>query len=377
MTTSAILEADARTLDEDACWQAVAERRQSARALFVVAVRTTGIYCRPGCPARMPKRVNVEFFATSRLAEAAGYRPCKRCRPRDAGRPDLALIREVCRALDAAGDAPPTLAELSARFGKSPFHLQRMFKRITGVTPRQYGAARRLQRAKTSLRASRDVTTAIYDAGYGSSSRLYEQSSRALGMTPARYRRSGQGMAIAYTIASCEFGRMLVAATERGVASIDFAASDAELEATLRHEFAAAEIRRDDAALRSAVESIVARIAGGEPPHPVPLDVRATAFRIRVWEALRAIPRGETRSYGEIARAIGSPKAVRAVGSACATNPTPIVVPCHRVIREDGTLGGYRYGLDRKRALLAREKDAAAATKASRNGRAPRAVSAR
>ena len=360
MTTSAILERSAIGLDDDACWQAVAGRRQSARALFVMGVRTTGIYCRAGCPARLPKRENVEFFASPRVAEAAGYRPCKRCHPRDAQRPDLALVRDVCRAIDAAGDETPTLAELGARFGRSPFHLQRTFKQITGVSPRQYGAARRLQRARASLRSSRDVTAAIYDAGFGSSSRLYEQSSRALGMTPARYRRSGDGTLIAYTIASCEFGRMLVAATERGVASIDFAASDAELETTLRHEFAKAEIRRDDASLRSAVESIVAGIAGGEPPHPIPLDVRATAFRIRVWEALRAIPRGETRSYSEIARAIGAPKAVRAVGSACATNPTPIVVPCHRVVREDGSLGGYRYGLDRKRTLLERERKAAA-----------------
>ena len=373
MTTATATRNDS-ALNEDACWRAVAERRATARGLFVVAVRTTGIYCRAGCPARMPKRENVEFFTTAALAEAAGYRACKRCRPREAGRPDLALIRDVCRALDASGDAPPTLAELGARFGKSPFHLQRTFKQITGVSPRQYGAARRLQRAKTSLRSARDVTAAIYDAGFGSSSRLYEQSSQALGMTPARYRRSGEGMAISYTIASCEFGRMLVAATERGVASIDFAASDAELEATLRHEFAAAEIRRDDAALRSPVESIIARIAGGEPAHPVPLDVRATAFRIRVWEALRAIPRGETRSYGDIARSIGRPKAVRAVGSACATNPTPIVVPCHRVVREDGSLGGYRYGLDRKRALLERERDANGGTtvtpaKSSKAGR--------
>jgi AraC family transcriptional regulator of adaptative response/methylated-DNA-[protein]-cysteine methyltransferase len=354
--TTAIATRTGPALNEDACWQAMVERRVSARALFVVAVRTTGIYCRAGCPARMPKRENVEFLASAALAEAAGYRPCKRCRPRDATRPDLDLVRRVCSALEAAGDAPPTLAELGRQFGLSPFHLQRTFKQITGVSPRQYASARRLQRAKTSLRSARDVTAAIYDAGFGSASRLYEQSSHALGMTPARYRRSGEGTAISYTIASCEFGRMLVAATERGVASIDFAASDAELETTLRHEFAAAEIRRDDAALRAHVEAIVAGIAGNAPPHPVPLDVRATAFRIRVWEALRAIPRGETRSYSDIARAIGSPKAVRAVGSACATNPTPIVVPCHRVVREDGSLGGYRYGLDRKRALLERER---------------------
>jgi AraC family transcriptional regulator, regulatory protein of adaptative response / methylated-DNA-[protein]-cysteine methyltransferase len=343
-------------LNDDACWQAVVQRRAASDGLFVTAVRSTKVYCRPSCPSRRPKRENVRFFATPDQAESAGFRACKRCRPRETARPELALVRDVCRALEAAGDAPPTLAALGARFGKSPFHLQRTFKRIVGVTPRQYAAARRMQRAKTSLRQARDVTAAIYDAGFGSSSRLYEQSARRLGMTPASYRRYGAGTAISYTIASCEFGRMLVAATERGVASIDFAASDAELETTLHREFANAEIRRDDAALRSAVESIVAGVAGKEPAQPVPLDVRATAFRIRVWDALRAIPRGETRSYSDIARVVGSPKAARAVGTACKENPVPIIVPCHRVVHEDGSLGGYALGLDRKRALLEREK---------------------
>ena len=345
-----------RQLNDDACWQAVVQRRAASDGLFVTAVRSTKIYCRPSCPARTPRRENVRFFATPAQAEAAGFRACKRCRPRDAARPDLALVRDVCRALEAAADAPPTLAQLGARFGRSPFHLQRTFKRVVGVTPRQYAAARRMQRARKSLREARDVTAAIYDAGFGSSSRLYEQASGRLGMTPASYRRYGAGTTISYTITSCDFGRMLVAATERGIAAVTFAASDADLERELRHEFAAAEIRRDDAALGSAVDAIVAGIAGKEPAQPVPLDVRATAFRIRVWEALRAIPRGETRSYSDIARAVGSPKAARAVGTACATNPVPIIVPCHRVVREDGSLGGYAYGLDRKRTLLEREK---------------------
>ncbi|HYM15756.1 MAG TPA: bifunctional DNA-binding transcriptional regulator/O6-methylguanine-DNA methyltransferase Ada [Dehalococcoidia bacterium] len=344
-----------RTLNEDACWEAVVQRRAASEGLFVVAVRTTKIYCRPSCPSRTPRRENVRFYAAASAAEAAGFRACKRCDPRGPARPDVALVRRISARIDAAGERAPTLAALSDEFGVSPFHLQRTFKRITGVSPRQYAAARRIQRARRSLRQASGVTAAIYDAGFGSSSRLYEQSSRALGMTPARYRRAGEGTAISYTIASCEFGRMLVAATERGIASIDFAASDGELEATLRHEFANAEIRRDDAALRAPVEAIVAGIAGKEPAQAIPLDVRATAFRIRVWDALRAIPRGETRSYSDIARAVGSPRAVRAVGSACATNPLPIVVPCHRVVREDGSLGGYRYGLDRKRTLLERE----------------------
>ncbi len=344
------------TLNEDACWDALRQRRVASDGLFVTAVRTTKIYCRPSCPSRTPKRENVTFYTTPKQAEAAGYRACKRCDPRGPARPDVALVRRITARLDAAGDRAPSLADLSDEFGVSPFHLQRTFKRITGVSPRQYAAARRIQRAKRTLRNSRDVTAAIYDAGFGSSSRLYEQSSHALGMTPARYRNRGEGAAISYTIASCEFGRMIVAATDRGVASIDFAASDAELEATLHHEFANAQIRRDDRGLRQHVESIIAGIDGKAPAHPIPLDVRATAFRIRVWDALRQIPRGETRSYSDIAKAVGSPKAVRAVGSACATNPTPIVVPCHRVVREDGTLGGYRYGLDRKRTLLDREK---------------------
>jgi len=360
-----------RHLNDDACWQAVIQRRSASDGLFVTAVRTTKVYCRPSCPSRTPLRRNVRFFATPAEAEAVGFRPCRRCRPRDVARPDLALVREVCRALDAAGDDAPTLAELGARFGRSPFHLQRTFKRIVGVTPRQYAEARRMQRVRRSLRESADVTTAIYDAGLGSSSRLYERAGARLGMTPASYRRYGAGAAIAYTITSCEFGRMLVAATDRGVAHVAFAVADHDLERDLHREFAAAEIRRDDAGLRPAVDAVVAGIAGREPSHPVPLDVRATAFRIRVWEALRRIPRGETRSYSDIAREVGSPRAARAVGTACKENPVPIIVPCHRVVREDGTLGGYALGLDRKRALLARERQAAAA-KPARNGRASR-----
>lgn len=358
-----------RHLDDDACWEAVLQRRAASDGLFVTAVRTTKVYCRPSCPSRTPLRRNVRFFATPAEAEAASFRPCKRCRPRDLARPDLALVRDVCHALDAAAGDAPTLAQLGARFGRSPFHLQRTFKRIVGVTPRQYAEARRMQRVRRSLREAADVTAAIYDAGLGSSSRLYERADGRLGMTPASYRRYGAGTAIAYTITSCEFGRMLVAATDRGVAHVSFAAADHDLERDLHREFPAADIRRNDAGLRDAVEAVVAGIAGREPPHPVPLDLRATAFRIRVWEAMRRIPRGQTRSYSDIAREAGSPRAARAVGTACKENPVPIIIPCHRVIRDDGTIGGYALGLNRKRALLAREHKAASSPARNRRPR--------
>ena len=347
-------------LNDDACWQAVAQRRTASDGLFVVAVRTTKIYCRPSCPSRTPKRENVRFYPSPSAAETAGFRACKRCRPREGARPDAVLVREICAAIEADPGRAPTLADLSARFGKSSFHLQRVFKRITGVTPKQYAEARRTHRARTALRGGNGVSAAIYEAGYGSSSRLYERAGERLGMTPARYRRRGEGMAISYTIASCDFGRMLVAATERGVAAVKFAASDADLEDELRSEYSAADIRRDDASMHPHVASIVESIAAGTGSAlRLPLDIRATAFRIRVYEALRQIPLGATRSYSDIARAVGSPKSVRAVGTACAQNPVAIAVPCHRVVREDGSLGGYRYGLDRKRAILDRERSAA------------------
>ena len=355
-----VVEPMQRQVNEDACWEAVAQRRSASDGYFVVAVRTTKIYCRPSCPSRTPKRENVSFFASPDEAEAAGYRACKRCRPREGARPDAALVRAVCAAIDTAIEAPPSLADLSARFGKSPFHLQRVFKRATGVTPKQYAAARRTERAKIALRGQRGVTTAIYEAGYGSPSRLYERSNGRLGMTPASYGRRGEGTAIAYTITSCDFGRMLVAATERGIAAVKFSASDADLEQELQHEYAAADIRRDDASMRSHVDAIVRSIAAGTGEAlRLPVDIRATAFRIRVYEALRQIPLGVTRSYSDIARQVGSPKAARAVGTACAQNPVAIAVPCHRVVREDGTLGGYAYGLDRKQMLLDRERAAA------------------
>ena len=352
MTSNTLL----RTTDDDSRWRAVLDSDRSLDGAFVTAVRTTRIYCRPSCPARKPKRENVEFMATPAEAERAGYRACKRCRPREAGAdPRRALIERVCERL-IEGDAAPTLAALGAEFRISPFHLQRTFKRITGVTPRQYAAAHRIGRLKEALRADAGVTLAVYRAGYGSSSRVYEDASRTLGMTPAAYGHGGRGMRIAYTVQPCELGRVLVAATDRGIAFISMGDDDAPLESALRHEYPAAEIARDDHGAQQYAVPVLRAIREGRPDHALPVDVLATAFQARVWQALREIPRGETRSYTEVARAIGRPKAARAVAMACAANPTPIVVPCHRVVHADGTLSGYRWGTARKRELLEREK---------------------
>lgn len=357
----------APALNDDACWAAVVARRTESDGLFVTAVRTTGIYCRPSCPAKTPHRKNVTFYATPRAAASDGYRACKRCRPDTPARPAVALIRDACRRIDAA-DPTPTLAALAAECGVSPFHLQRTFRRITGVTPRQYAQARRTRALRSRLRDAPGVAAATYDAGFGSSRAVYEQDGARLGMTPGRYRRGGEGMRIAFTVAASPFGRMLVAATDRGVSSIAFDTGDDPLEAALRREYPAADIARDDVAMRPWVEGVLRTVAGEGPDPQLPLDVRATAFRIRVWEALRAIPRGETRSYGEIAASIGAPRAVRAVGTACAVNPVPLIVPCHRAVRGDGTLGGFRYGSEMKRRILASES----AEVPSRETRAPK-----
>lgn len=356
MMVALMTQTPATALDDERRWQAVLATDRALDGAFVTAVRTTRIYCRPSCPARKPKRQNVEFLATPDEAERAGYRACKRCHPREvAADPQRALIERVCvRLVD--GDAAPTLAALGAEFRISPFHLQRTFKRITGVTPRQYAAAHRVGRLKEALRADRGVTGAVYRAGYGSSSRVYEDASRTLGMTPAAYGRGGLGMRIAYTLQSCDLGRVLVAATDRGIAFISMGDDDAPLESALHDEYPAAEIARDDRAAKRYAAPVLRAIREGRPDHALPVDVLATAFQARVWQALREIPRGQTRSYTEVARAIGRPKAARAVAMACAANPTPLVVPCHRVVHADGTLSGYRWGTARKKQLLEREK---------------------
>jgi AraC family transcriptional regulator of adaptative response/methylated-DNA-[protein]-cysteine methyltransferase len=342
------------TLDDERRWRAVLETDRAFDGAFVTAVRTTHIYCRPSCPARKPKRENVEFLASPDAAERAGYRACKRCHPRDAD-PQRALIERVCDRL-IEGESAPSLAELGAEYHVSPFHLQRTFKRITGVTPRQYASAHRVGRLKEELRAETGVTGAVYRAGFGSSSRVYEQTGRVLGMTPAAYGRGGRGMRITYTVQSCWLGQALVAATDRGIAFVCFGDSVRRLEEELHCEYPAAEIARDDRATKRYAGAVLRAVRDGHPDHTLPVDVLATAFQARVWQALREIPRGETRSYAEVARAIGRPKAARAVARACADNPTPIIVPCHRVIHADGTLSGFRWGVGRKEKLLEREQ---------------------
>jgi AraC family transcriptional regulator of adaptative response/methylated-DNA-[protein]-cysteine methyltransferase len=351
------LAAESRRQDER-WWRAMRARDPRFDGAFVFAVTSTGIYCRPTCPARRPHRRNVVFFPVAEAAEGAGFRSCRRCRPREASPRDreAARVRAVCRRIEAAADSSLSLAALGAEVGWGPHHLQRTFKKIVGVSPRQYADAVRLRSLRERLRKGDPVTTAIYDAGYGSSSRVYERSDGRLGMTPATYRRGGPGMRLAYAVATSPLGRLLVAATERGVAAVRLGDSDAELVDSLRAEFPAAQLARDEAGVGAWVKAVLQRIEGGPPHADLPLDIRGTAFQQRVWDALRAIPLGEVRSYGEVARSIGRPTASRAVARACATNPVAVIIPCHRVVPGSGGTGGYRWGAERKRELLEREK---------------------
>jgi AraC family transcriptional regulator of adaptative response/methylated-DNA-[protein]-cysteine methyltransferase len=343
----------------ESLWQAVAERRRGADGAFVYAVKTTGIYCRPSCPSRRPQRDRVEFFPIPEAAERAGYRACRRCHPNEAAtsEPAVARVRAACRAIDEAlaAEAPtPGLEELGERVGASPFHLQRSFKKLLGISPREYADAKRLGRVKSMLREGNGVADALYGAGYGSASRLYERADTQLGMTPATYAKGGKGAQIAFTTGDCRFGRVLVGATVRGVCAVSLGDDDASLEAALRREYPAAELVPGARGLW--FDEVLRRLAGEAATAALPLDLRATAFQWRVWQALQAIPPGETRSYREIAAAIGMPKAVRAVGRACGANHVAVVIPCHRVVRGDGAAGGYKWGTARKEKLLAAER---------------------
>ncbi|MBM3568646.1 MAG: bifunctional DNA-binding transcriptional regulator/O6-methylguanine-DNA methyltransferase Ada [Alphaproteobacteria bacterium] len=336
-------------------WRAVVERR--ADPSFVLGVITTGIYCRAGCPARQPKRENVRFFDGSAQAELAGFRACKRCRPQAAMPLDPALpaIRRALAALDRA-ETPPRLARLALVAGQSPAHFQRCFTRLVGVSPRAYWDARRLKGFKTRLRSGGDVTGALYESGYGSPSRVYEEVGMKLGMTPGAYAKGGQGQELGFAVAPCPLGLVLVATSARGVAFVALGDDAAGLEAELRRDFPRAAIAADRKRLGETVAQVVSYLEGRTPSLDLPIDVRATAFQRQVWDALRRIPSGETRSYAAVARSIGRPRAVRAVARACATNPVSLVVPCHRVVGSDGKLTGYRWGIERKRALLATER---------------------
>ncbi len=354
-------------LSDDARWAAVVARDLAADGTFVLGVRTTGIYCRPTCPARRPKRENVAFYPDPAAARAAGLRACLRCEPN--AEPERRLMAQAvtaaARLIEAAVDdeAPsPTLATLAARAGYAPHHFHRMFKRATGVTPRAYANALRARRADAGLAAGDSVTETIHAAGYGSASRFYAEAGARLGMAPAVRRDGGRGETIRHASAETSLGRVLVAATDKGVCAIQFGDADASLEAWLRRRFPNAAIEPAGAAFEGTLVAVVALIERPGTGHGLPLDLRGTAFQEQVWRALRAIPAGATASYAEVAAAIGKPAAARAVAAACAANAVGVAVPCHRVIHSDGSMSGYRWGVERKAALLAREREAEAET---------------
>ncbi|MGI9257988.1 MAG: bifunctional DNA-binding transcriptional regulator/O6-methylguanine-DNA methyltransferase Ada [Gammaproteobacteria bacterium] len=346
-------------LSDDQRWKAVRSRDVSLDGAFVYAVRTTGVFCRPSCPSRLSKRDNTEFFSSPAAALASGYRECKRCRPAEQAEHNhrAGTIRDACAMIEAAEDTP-TAKELASDLGLSVSHLRREFKRLTGVTMREFAAGKRVERLQKALRQGRAVSDAIYEAGYGSGSRVYESARRTLGMTPAQYRDGGPGISISFTTAPSSLGLILVAATERGVCCIEFGEDSESLVDSLSNRFPAAHIERDESGLEEWLATVVRFIATPHAGLSLPLDIQGTAFQRRVWKALQSISIGSTSSYSEIATEIGKPKAHRAVARACAANPLAVAIPCHRVLRTDGSLGGYRWGLDRKTELLAREQSA-------------------
>ncbi len=338
-------------------WRAVVERDATFDGRFYFAVGTTGIYCRPSCPARLPRRENVSFFEDSAGAEAAGFRACRRCRPNDkplaARRGDA--VAAACRAIEGA-ETPPDLATLAAAAGMSPHHFHRVFKQVTGVTPKAYAAGVRAERARSALRDGATVTAAIYDAGYNASSRFYEEAGRRLGMEPRRYRDGGRGAAIRFAVGETTLGSILVAATDAGVCAIELGDDPAALVHRLQDRFPRAELSGGDAAFETLVARVVAHVEDPAGDLALPLDVRGTAFQQRVWQALRQTRPGERLSYAELAGRIGAPRSVRAVAGACASNEIALAIPCHRVVRSDGALSGYRWGVERKGELLRRER---------------------
>ncbi len=349
-----------QSLTDDQRWEAVLHRDRHYDGSFFYAVRSTKVYCRVGCPSRRPRREQVEFYPVPAAAELAGYRACRRCRPRDSVRrdPHVALVQRTCRLLDRQAGERPTLSSLGRALGVSGPHLQRVFTRITGVSPRAYADALRARRLRASLRSGSTVSRSLYDAGYGSPSRVYEGGGAPIGMTPATYGRGGAGVRVAWSTAATPLGRVLVAATPRGLCFVSLGSNDGELEQALAAEFPNALRARDDRGLAARLREVVDRIAGREPHAELPVDVRATAFQRLVWEELRKVPAAATVTYAELARRIGRPRAVRAVASAVASNNLAVVVPCHRVVRSDGDTGEYRWGRVRKEALLRNEAKA-------------------
>ncbi len=357
--TAAASPVEARFSTEAARWEAVRRRDPTADEHFVYSVKTTGVYCRPSCAARSARRENIVFHLTAADAERAGFRPCKRCRPDLPPRAEreAALVAEACRAIESAEEAPQ-LAELAAQAGVSPYHFHRTFKRVAGVTPKAYAAAYRQRRVQDSLHAGSGVTDAIYAAGFNSSGRFYETAPEMLGMAPSAYRNGGQGEVVWHAVDRCSLGCVLVAATELGVCAIMLGDDPAALVADLKARFPKARLAEPDPGLADWVAAVVRFV--DDPARAeglgLPLDIRGTAFQRRVWEALREIPAGKTASYAEVAARLGSPRAVRAVAGACAANTLAVAIPCHRVVAADGGLAGYRWGVERKRRLLERER---------------------
>ncbi len=339
-------------------WNAVVARNRKFDGAVFYAVKSTHIYCRPSCPSRRPHPENVQFFFDPEAAEQAGFRACKRCRPREKSEAGvrLQLVRSVCRAIERSVDSPPPLKQLAMELKLHPAKLRRDFKQSTGVTLKQYVAARQLSLFKTALRFRPDVTTAIYEAGYNSSSRIYENIKAKLGMTPAVYGQGGNGVRIRYSISTYSGGKALLAVTDKGICSVKLGDDPAKLVRELQGEYTKAEIIRADGEFSEWTANLLRRLEGDVDLPDLPVDVRTTAFQRRVYEELKSIPAGETRTYSEIAKKLGGESGRRAVARACATNEVAVLIPCHRVVRSDGGMGGYRWGLARKERLLEQER---------------------
>ncbi|MEH2325178.1 MAG: bifunctional DNA-binding transcriptional regulator/O6-methylguanine-DNA methyltransferase Ada [Nostoc sp.] len=344
---------------EETLWEAVLSRDATIDGKFFYGVRSTRVYCRPICPSRRPNRNQVCFFQSPQEAESAGFRACKRCQPKFETVPNPAQTKvlAVCRYIEAQGDRIPTLSELCSEVEMSPSYLQKVFKQIIGVSPFQYADALRSQRLKQRLQKGEEIAHAVYDTGYGSSSQLYEKAPKQLGMTPKTYQQAGKTISIVYAIAPCLLGYLLVATTEKGICAVKLGNEADKLEHILNQEFHQAHIIRDDHTHKEWIQAILDFIGGSEAHLDLPLDIRGTAFQKQVWQALQKIPYGETRTYTDIARNIGKPQAVRAVGNACGANPIALIVPCHRVLQSDGSLSGYRWGIERKQKLLTQESE--------------------